>query len=109
MYLDESPIFPNDLVYDIIYGQGKVEKILPLENKVLVSFGQRTMGYRNDGSGPFSVRTLYWHNPIMGAPPKDEKAFEFYRTLCVTLGGFCAEQRNVINKLLEVNNGASSQ
>lgn len=107
MYIDESPVFTGDLVYDLIYGQGKVEKLLSLENKIIVSFGSRTVAYRSDGSGPFSTRTLFWHNPIMGAPPKDEKAFGFYRALCVNLGKFCAEERNTINQLLEANNVTS--
>lgn len=106
MYLDESPIFPGDNVYDVLYGAGFVEKLLPLEKRFIVQFGARVVAYRQDGTGPFNNRTLYWHNPIMGAPPKDSAAFGFYRELCVNLSKFCAEQRDLVNKLLESNNGA---
>lgn len=106
MYLDNCPVLQGDNVYDVVYGSGFVEKLVPSENRFLVNFGNRTIGYRQNGSGLFTSRTLYWHNPIPGAPPKDAAAFGFYRELCVLLSKFCTEQRDLVNKLLESNNGA---
>jgi len=103
MYLDGSPIFPNDTVYDLVYGSGIVQKLLPGENKFLVSFGNRVISYRINGTGMFTNRTLFWHNPIPGPPPKDAHAFGFYRELCICLAKFCAEQSNLVNKILECN------
>jgi hypothetical protein len=107
MYLDGSPIFPEDQVYDLVYGPGVVQKLLPAENRFIVNFGNRVIGYRTNGTGLFTSRTLFWHNPIPGPPPKDARAFGFYRELCVCLSKFCAEQTDLVNKILESNtNGA---
>lgn len=103
MYLDNSPVFPKDSVYDLVYGAGIVQKLLPGENRFLVSFGSRIVSYRNNGTGMFTNRTLFWHNPIPGPPPKDAHAFGFYRELCICLAKFCAEQSSLVNKILEHN------
>lgn len=105
MYMDGAPIFPEDPVYDLINGSGKIVKLLPQESRFIVDFGNKMMAYRVNGSGPFTMRTLYWHNPVPGAPPKDDAAFGFYRELCISLAKFCAERTELVNKLLESNNG----
>lgn len=107
MYMDNFPVFQGDHVFDVVYGAGVVEKVIGSEKRFLVSFGNRTVAYRSDGTGIFTNRTLYWHNPVPGIPPKDAKAFDFYRELCVCLSKFCSDQRDLVNKLLEAsNNGA---
>lgn len=107
MYMDNFPVLQGDQVHDLIYGAGVVEKIIGSEKRFLVSFGNRVVSYRSDGTGAFANRTLYWHNPIPGIPPKDARAFGFYRELCLCLSKFCAEQRVLVNKILETDsNGA---
>lgn len=103
MYMDGSPVFAGNMVYDLIYGQGKVQQLIASENRFLVSFGERVVSYRSSGHGLFTNRTLFWHNPIVGPPPKDSAAFGFYRELCLRLASFCNEQRDLVNKLLESN------
>lgn len=107
MYMDNFPVFQGDLVHDLVYGIGTVEKVMSAENRFVVTFGSRTLSYRQNGSGPFTTRTLFWHNPVMGAPPKSDKAFGFYRELCVTLAKFCAEQAPQINNLVTISENSS--
>jgi hypothetical protein len=74
--MDGANVVVGDSVYDILYGPGTVQQLLPAD-RFLVVFaavgGQKSFSYNSTGISPrFPARTLYWHNPVVVVPTKRE-------------------------------------
>ena len=85
--MDSDEIVLGDRVYDVLYGNGTVREIL-VEGRFRVQFdGKKTMKtYAGTGIGVrYSKRTLFWHDPLFGAPPKDESRWHAFRPIVVGL------------------------
>ncbi|MBN3777431.1 hypothetical protein G3O06_07685 [Burkholderia sp. Ac-20345] len=80
MKLDGYDVEPGDYVYDLFFGDGMV-KNLTADGRAVVAFGPRTFTYNEAGVGQHGRRSLYWHNPILLVPMKDEAAWDMQRNL----------------------------
>lgn len=76
----------NDKVYDIVYGYGQV---------VDTKFGDIVVRFNNgmritfDKTGSYGgVRRLYWHNPIVVEPTKDNKLWQTMRDCLLSLHSY---------------------
>lgn len=76
MKLDNCEVLIGDRVFDTIFGAGTVDRITEDEGKFWVLIANRNECYDSKGNGRFGVRTLYWRDPIIVAPSKDEKTWE---------------------------------
>lgn len=75
----------GDKVYDVAFGSGKVDH-LGDNGSISVRFGDgRTAGYNGGRTRRFTVRTLYWHNPVVAAPPKDTVLWEIVRAAAAAI------------------------
>jgi len=74
--MDNFEVVAGDSVHDLVFGPGKVDRLVPAENKFWVTYGNRNESYDNNGNGRFGLRTLFWYNPIITPPPKNPKAWD---------------------------------
>lgn len=70
----------GDKVYDLFFGYGHVKSFTG-DDKAVVSFGARAFAYTSDGIGQHGRRSLYWHNPILTVPMKDDAKWEMQKSL----------------------------
>lgn len=76
----------GDRVYDIVQGYGQIvdtifgDIVVRFDNGVRITF---------DETGSYgAVRRLYWHNPIVIEPSKDNKLWETIRACLLTIHGY---------------------
>ena len=86
MKLDGFDVEPGDPVYDLFFGDGMV-KSLTADDRAVVQFGQRVFTYDSRGVGQHGRRSLYWHNPIVLVPMKDDKGWSFQRRVNAAVAG----------------------
>lgn len=94
--MDGSPVIKGETVYDTAFGVGVVSTLLPDKTFVVKFLDGRQAGYALNGTtNRFNVRTLYWHNPVVIAPPKETKnwdilieAVKAIYTAVIKRGGF---------------------
>ena len=75
MRLDGEDIIVGDSVYDLGFGSGKV---IEVGDKIRVRFNSLKQTFSYDGRGmrrAVKMRQLYFHNPIIAVPAKDDKDF----------------------------------
>ncbi|SAK62581.1 hypothetical protein AWB76_03272 [Caballeronia temeraria] len=80
MRLDGYPVEAGDRVYDLFFGDGVVKNLLP-DGRANVAFGVRSFTYDERGVGQHGRRSLYWHNPIILVPQKDDAQWALQRRL----------------------------
>ena len=80
MKLDGFDVEAGDAVYDLLHGDGRVKSVT-VDDHAVVVFGQRFLTFDDRGIGPHGRRSLYWHNPILVVPMKDEAAWSLQRRL----------------------------
>ncbi|WP_333679886.1 hypothetical protein [Dyella sp.] len=80
MKLDGYDVEAGDPVYDLFHGEGRVKSVTA-DGHAVVVFGGRFMTYDDRGIGQHGRRSLYWHNPILLTPMKDEAAWNLQRRL----------------------------
>jgi hypothetical protein len=68
--MDGALVNPGDWVHDILFGPGQVN--FADSTQIQVRFGADVFTYSPDGSFG-QVRRLYWADPILEAPPKNDK------------------------------------
>jgi len=86
MQFDGSNIFVGDSVYDLAYGPGVVVELKPNENRFVVRFGERYVGYNLNGQGNFDRKTLYWRDPTDSLPvPKDNARWALFTAIKASL------------------------
>jgi len=91
--LDGDPVNLGDTVHDVVYGVGEVVE-LKVEGRFRVRFAGNKF-YVYDGNGVRAdarQRTLYWHDPVLVIPNKDDISWTLARGLC----------RAMIDKLREM-------
>jgi hypothetical protein len=76
MKMDGCDVLIGDRVQDVIFGAGVVDKINEDEGRFWVLMAGRNECYDSKGNGRFGVRTLYWRDPIIVAPAKNETTWE---------------------------------
>jgi hypothetical protein len=77
MKLDTYEIEIGDMVFDLIFGSGKVERLVPEQDKFWVRFSPGNLRcFDNKGFGNFKERTLFWKNPITVIPHKHDSAWD---------------------------------
>ena len=81
--MDDFDVNIGDVVYDTAYGQGTVKAILT-GNRFQVAFPDgRNYVYTGAGvNSRFTVRTLYWRNPVFAIPEKDEDRWLHVQNVC---------------------------
>lgn len=71
--LDGEPVVAGDSVYDMVWGPGSVLTVQMSGNFVVRFAGTRTGTYTPAGVNTrYPGRTLYWRNPVIVVPTKDE-------------------------------------
>lgn len=72
--MDNHGVAVGDKVYDVRYGAGKVAGTDPTTNSIMVDFEspKTQLVFSNTGRHGSNRRSLFWHNPIVAPPPKDE-------------------------------------
>ncbi|CAE6958786.1 hypothetical protein [Paraburkholderia domus] len=84
MRLDGYEVLAGDPVYDLYFGDGRVHS-LTADDQIVVSYGSRMFVYDERGIGQHGRRSLYWHNPILVVPMKDERMWSLQRRLNATI------------------------
>lgn len=87
MKLDGFEVKLGDAVYDTILGAGVVVSLHDdsEERRFTVRFGQhRQLTYNEQGFCHHKNRTLYWKNPFIVIPVKDDGLWELQKELCMT-------------------------
>lgn len=83
--MDNDPVQIGDKMYDVQFGAGEVVE-LKVADRFRVRFAKGTYTYEGTGIRvDASVRTLYWHNPIVVLPAKDDIRWDEARRLCSAL------------------------
>lgn len=84
--LDNEPVLLNDLVFDMMYGKGEVVSFDDNAMQVLFANGRKitydTTGHLN------GIRRVYWHNPLIITPPKDETKWNAFLHVIVGVYNF---------------------
>jgi hypothetical protein len=81
--LDSDEVLLGDTVFDVVYGTGTVTELLA-DKRFRVTFaGNKRFVYREDGVRVDSKgrRTLYWHDPVVAIPVKDDISWTKLRQL----------------------------
>lgn len=81
--MDGSPVLVGDSVYDTAYGTGTVAELMSVD-RFRVSFPQgRTYVYSDAGVNTrFTIRTLFWRNPVIAVPAKNDNAWTAISAVC---------------------------
>lgn len=84
--LDGYDVNIGDSVYDVAHGTGKVMELL-VENRFRVHFssGQYFVFDSSGRTNRYPNRTLYWHNPVLMAPLKDDTKWASAAAICRTV------------------------
>jgi hypothetical protein len=74
--MDGDTVVVGDTVFDIVYGPGAVEQLMPADMfqvRFSSTTGTKSVSYKGTGkSNRFPTRTLYWKDPFLIAPTKNE-------------------------------------
>lgn len=84
MQMDGATVNVGDRVYDTAYGPGVVEQLL-VDSRFVVMFStvSRRQTYSTSGTGVrFPTRTLFWHDPIIAVPAKDDTGWLKIQQIC---------------------------
>lgn len=77
MQMDGYDVNIGDSVHDLIFGAGKVERLVKEQDRFWVKFGPNNLRcFSNQGFGNFQERTLFWKNPITIIPHKHDEAWD---------------------------------
>ena len=80
--LDNDPVEVGDKVYDLVFGTGEVSE-LKVDGRFRVRFATGAHVYDRTGIRvDANNRTLFWHNPVVTVPQKDDTHWSVARRLC---------------------------
>ena len=82
-YLGTEQVVIDDRVFDIANGYGTVHSISKKKFVVLFDNGRRIEFNANGSLG--GTRRIYWHDPIVVAPPRDKTKWEGFIRLIVAV------------------------
>lgn len=84
--INNENVTANDRVYDIVQGYGTVldttfnEIAVRFDNGIRIAF---------DKNGSYAgVRRLYWHNPVVIEPTKDNALWETLKACLLSIHGY---------------------
>ncbi|MDR6384944.1 hypothetical protein [Paraburkholderia caribensis] len=80
MRLDGYDVTAGDAVYDLYFGDGRVHSVTA-DGHMVVTYGNRMFTYDGRGIGQHGRRSLYWHNPVLVIPAKDEREWSLQKRL----------------------------
>lgn len=84
--LDGEVVNLNDQVYDIANGHGTVLELS--ERYITVQFlNRRRLTFKDNGMVG-DVRRLFWHNPLVVAPPKSAAKWQHFTHIIAGVEGF---------------------
>jgi hypothetical protein len=75
MEMDGYPILRGDSVYDVAFGRGIVDRIENSGALFWVKFGNSLRSYDARGYGSFKERSLYWQDPVIIIPHKNDNTW----------------------------------
>ena len=82
----------GDTVYDTAYGNGRVTAVLT-SNRFQVAFPQgRSYVYSEGVNSRFTVRTLFWRDPVVVIPTKEEAKWTALQNICKGVASAIREQ-----------------
>lgn len=74
MKLQGFDVNEGNSVYDLVFGYGLVRNVT--DDGFEVRFNDtRSITYNSEGVGQFKNPTLFWHNPIVLIPAKEDKTW----------------------------------
>lgn len=82
--MDGSPLNVDDVVYDVTLGEGRVEQLL-VDGRFTVKFAgvNRSLAFDSRGvTSAYRVRTLFWRNPVLVVPLKDDAQWTKAMAVC---------------------------
>jgi len=81
--MDSFPIIVGDNVHDTAYGPGRVVTLMS-GNRFQVAFPQGRSYVYNDGgvNSRFTIRTLFWRDPVIAVPTKTDDDWTAIRNVC---------------------------
>ena len=83
--LDNDVVALGDTVHDVVLGVGRVSEIFP-DGRFMVSFPTRRVAYTGTGRSKLNRgRTLYWHDPIVAIPTKNDSRWLLMKRLCAAI------------------------
>lgn len=85
LQLDDAELKLNDRVYDLTNGYGKVSDVSDTGFTVLF-LNRRRISFEVGGTLQ-GVRRVFWHNPLVVAPPKDEAQWQHLIRVVVGVQG----------------------
>lgn len=88
--LDGYPVIEGDTVHDVVMGSGVVE--VSTQESITVYYGTQRITYLTGGKGPWPMRTLFWRNPILVTPSKNDDLWSLQTELCRNLCKLMNEQ-----------------
>lgn len=80
--LDGYNVNVGDSVFDMVWGAGTVEQIM-VSDRFTVRFGPARVGvFSSSGvNARYSGRTLFWKNPVLVPPTKDDRRWTLIQAL----------------------------
>lgn len=87
MEMDGEVVKIGDRVFDLLYGSGTVNELLPV-NRFRVTFPSKLHGLVYDVNGVgvrYTRRTLFWYDPVFVAPPKNPLLWDLLRPVIMKL------------------------
>jgi hypothetical protein len=92
MNLDGSPVNAGDPLYCTVLGPGVAEVVGASTVGVrFASSGQLTQ-YDDGGIGPWRRRTLFWADPVVFIPPKNQNNWNYTKAMLLALRDFLIER-----------------
>lgn len=85
MNLDGSTVDIGDSLYCTVLGPGTAELVNPSSVGVRFASSNQLTQYETGGVGPWRRRTLFWADPIVFVPPKNQTTWGYTRSMLIAL------------------------
>lgn len=84
--LSDENAFIGDRVYDVVHGYGKI--VDTAFGDIVVRFDSGIRITFSEGGFYAGVRRLYWHNPVVVEPTKDNKLWQTMRECLLSIHSY---------------------
>lgn len=88
LHLDDTELALSDRVYDLVNGYGDITDISN-QGFTVTFYNRRRITFEVDGTIG-GVRRVFWHDPLILAPPKDAAEWQHLIRLVVSVQGLIA-------------------
>jgi hypothetical protein len=86
--MDGAEVYIGDSMHDMQFGRGRVVEILS-NNRVILNFAPTNRRYTfNTLTGCMNgrqFRTLFWQDPVLAVPVKDDAQWVLMRNICTSV------------------------